>query len=492
MSLDDKKGAAEFRQALRTLVSPDSSYSRYSAHRNSPVRHDYSYEEIVDLINSGNVDALRELSRYYYRISGIYRNAIDLRANMSLYDTVVTPLFTGEGKGVKSKVVKAFNAACKFVDDLNVPVNFSRITRELLLSGVYHGVLRETGDGVVVQDLPLAYCRTRFKDAHGLDILEFDVAYFDRIADEGDRKEALDSFPSEVRKAYYRWRNRASNVQWVEIGAEIGGMSFSFGDKTPILVASIPSIRELDDAVEREAKRDEDELGKLLIQQMPIDSKGQLVFQLDEVADLHASVAEMLQDRDTIDVLTTFGETSLESVQDSTAASQSSDRITKYKDNAYDEVGIASLLFNPDGSSSLPYAIKKEEALIGNINNLYAAWLKYQVNRRFGKNGVEFDFTILPTTIFNRKEMQEQYFRGAQYGYSKMYAGVAMGVKQVNQISLMTFENDMLGMAEKMIPLQSTYTSSGKNVASSSSSGGRPPKDDTEKSEKTVQNVEGK
>ena len=73
-----------------------------------------------------------------------------------------------------------------------------------------------------------------------------------------------------------------------------------------------------------------------------------------------------------------------------------------------------------------------------------------------------------------------------------MYAGVAMGVKQVNQISLMTFENDMLGMTEKMIPLQSTYTSSGKDIVSSSSSGGRPPKDDTEKSEKTVQNVEGK
>ena len=103
---------------------------------------------------------------------------------------------------------------------------------------------------------------------------------------------------------------------------------------------------------------------------------------------------------------------------------------------------------------------------------------------------MEFDFTILPTTIFNRKEMQDQDFRGAQYGYATMYAGVAMGVKQINQISLMTFENDMLGMTEKMIPLQSTYTSSNKDIVGSS--GGRPQKDDTEKSEKTVQNVEGK
>ena len=48
---------------------------------------------------------------------------------------------------------------------------------------------------------------------------------------------------------------------------------------------------------------------------MPIGSNGELVFQLDEVADIHASVAEMLKDTETVDVLTTFGDTDLESLQ---------------------------------------------------------------------------------------------------------------------------------------------------------------------------------
>jgi len=47
---------------------------------------------------------------------------------------------------------------------------------------------------------------------------------------------------------------------------------------------------------------------------MPIDSDGELVFELDEVADIHAGVANMLQDLDTVDVLTTFGETTLENL----------------------------------------------------------------------------------------------------------------------------------------------------------------------------------
>jgi hypothetical protein len=36
---------------------------------------------------------------------------------------------------------------------------------------------------------------------------------------------------------------------------------------------------------------------------------------------MHAAVAEMLENEDSVDVLTTFGDTSLESLQDSTAAS---------------------------------------------------------------------------------------------------------------------------------------------------------------------------
>ena len=47
-----------------------------------------------------------------------------------------------------------------------------------------------------------------------------------------------------------------------------------------------------------------------------------------------------------------------------------------------------------------------------------------------------------------------------------MFAGVAMGIKQMNQLSLMNFENDFLEMSLKMVPLQSTYTTPGGMVAS--------------------------
>ena len=484
---------------------------RYGYRHNAPVAKDFTLEQILEIIREGDLDELRQLSRYYYRTNSAYRNNIDFLAHLYLYDTMVIPVFE-EGKGSQTQIIKAFYNACHFVDALDVPTTFAHITTEWLLTGIYNGILRNDGDKYSIQDLPLQFCRTRFKDFNNLNILEFNITYFNRFTDETQRAEILSTFPEVIQKA---WRAYVNNKElesvWVPIFPADGGISFCFPtDQTPLLIASIPELKKLDDAIKREEKRDENELYKLLIQRMPIDKNGELVFQLDEIADIHSSVADMLEDLDTVDVLTTFGETSLENLQDTTAATQSSDRIKKYKDNTWDALGRSELLFNAENSSSLAYSIKKDETLMLAYINVYETWIKYVLNKDFARKGLTFDFEILLTTRFNQADMQQSFFRGAQYGYSKMFAGVALGMKQMDQLSLMNFENEFLKMAEKMVPLQSSYTTSGNVVAgeeknSSSSTqttvktsrqnditdeGGRPELPDEQKSEKTQANIE--
>ena len=331
-----------------------------------------------------------------------------------------------------------------------------------------------------------------------------------KFPDEKVRNEVVSTFPAVVQTAWKQWtRGKRQTDPWVMIEASGGGVCFSFAtDGVPPLIGSIPELKKLADAVKREEKRDENELHKLLIEQMPIDSNGELVFELEEVADIHASVAHMLEDLDTVDVLTTFGEAKLENIQDTSAASQSADRIEKYKNNAWDALGRSHILFNPDGSAALAYAIKKDEALMNGYLNQYETWIRFHINDRFARTNLTFDFEILPITVFNREDMQGAYFRGAQYGYSKMLAGVAMGIKQRDQLSLMHFENDILEMSIKMIPLQSSYTTSGpaiqqegnsaksaqntttqKSSDDTNNTGGRPELPDEQKSEKTQANI---
>ena len=482
--------------------------SRWGGYRVNSVRRDFTLEEIEDIIRSGEISAIRELSRYYYRTNARYRNNIDFLASLPLYDTIVTPVYES-GKGSKTQIIKAFYSACEFVEALDVKNTLARVTREWLKSGIYYGILQEQGNKVVLQDLPAEYCRTRYKDFNNLSILEFNLLYFiNTYMDEEMRDAAVLNFPEVIQIAWRKWKLHKLEDPWVMVPSSSGGVTFCFAeDSTPLLIAAIPELAKLKDAVGREEKRDENELYKLLIQRMPVDSDGHLVFELDEVAQIHAGVANMLKDLDTVDVLTTFGETTLENLQDTSAASQANNRLEKYSDNAWSAMGTSELLFNAENSSSLAYVIKRLESVMRNYLNMYDTWIRYLLNSRFSRTGLTFDFEILPTTVFNIKDYATQYLSGAQFGYSKMRAGVAMGVKQRNLISMIDFENEFLDLDAKMIPLLSSYTQSGnensnqKNNSGEKNSsttvqakditnkGGRPELADEDKSEKTQANI---
>lgn len=152
---------------------------------------------------------------------------------------------------------------------MDLPNALARITTEWLINGIYNGIVRKKGDLVTIQDLPLKYCRSRFKDFNNLNILEFNIQYFEHINDAAAREEAVQSFPDVIQKAWRQWiRNRRDMDPWVMVPTAEGGISFSFGGEAqiPFLIASIPDLKKLDDAVKREEKRDENELYKLLIQ----------------------------------------------------------------------------------------------------------------------------------------------------------------------------------------------------------------------------------
>ena len=485
--------------------------SRWGGHRSNGVRYsDFTVEEIEAIIRSGEISAIRELSRYYYRTNGRYRNNINFLATLFQYDTIVTPIYES-GKGSKTQITKAFYNACGFVEALDVKNTLSRITREWLKSGIYYGILQEHGDKVVIQDLPIDYCRTRYKDFNNLNILEFNVTYFlTKYEDEKIREAALLNFPPVIQKGWKDFKNsNKKSDPWVPVPTSAGGIVFCFSeDSTPLLIAAIPELAKMKDAVGREEKRDENELYKLLIQRMPIDNDGNLVFELDEVEQIHAGTASMLQDLDTVDVLTTFGEATLENLQDSSAATQANNRIEKYSDNAWDALGSSKLFFNADNSSSLAYVIKRLESVMQDYLNAYDTWIRFLINKRFSRTGLTFDFEILPTTKFNIKDYIGYYLQAAQFGYPRMRVGAALGMKQRSLVSSIDFENEFLNLNEKMVPLMSSYTQSGdensgkKNNSSEKNSksgtqvkditnkGGRPTLADEERSQKTQANID--
>ena len=94
--------------------------------------------------------------------------------------------------------------------------------------------------------------------------------------------------------------------------------------------------------------------------------------------------------------------------------------------------------------------------------------------------------TILETTQFNYQDMANAYKEQASLGYSKLLPQIALGQSQSSILASLYFENQVLSLADIMIPPQSSNTVS----SSGSSSGGRPALRDENKSDKTIANNE--
>ena len=112
-------------------------------------------------------------------------------------------------------------------------------------------------------------------------------------------------------------------------------------------------------------------------------------------------------------------------------------------------------------------------------------------------NRLEYRVSMLPTTIYNYKDMSKLYKEQTSLGFSKLLPQVALGQPQSIVMATAYFENDMLHLDEVFVPPMSsnTISNSGNKVnddteASGGAAGGRPEKPDEQKTEKTIQNRE--
>ena len=490
-----------FEKAMTKMIGTnEKAYHRYPDSSNPVLGNFFDLDEIKRTLAYGEPASLRELSRFAYRYFGIYERVVNYYSRLLLFDYVTTPKVKGNIS--KNKILNKYNNVLSFLDKMSIPVNFQYITYKVLKNGAYYGLFRVFDDGITFQELPIEYCRSRYKDSRGIDILEFNLSYFRKITSESDRQEVLSSFPKEVVKQWERIKN-SKNItnNWVELDTRIG-VVFHFGDFVPYFVNAIPELLRLDEAQDREGDREAEELQKLLINKMPISSKtGEMIFEPEEAAVMHRGLVDMLSDNKYIDVLTTYGDTSLEQAQTTTSQAQNNS-LNKFTFNAFDNLGASAQLFNAEGNTALKYSTDKDTSLMFSLAMIYANWLTYIVNDRFADNKISFSVEFLPTTIHNRKELMDAYLKGAQYGYSKIYTGVAQGIKQSNLVNLLSLENDILGLSDKMIPLSSSYTQTNnensknsdgksKNATSGKDNNnepGRPELSDSDKSDKTIAN----
>ena len=479
--MDENKAAlATFVKAIEGMVAKnESSYNltRWGKNRYERVK-DYSLEEINRIIDSGSVEAQIILSRNYFRRGGFYQRLLLHYATLLKYTSLLIPN-PSFGKNLsESYITKKYNSAVTFIDNANLPKLFTHIAIKALRDGCYYGVIQGVTDkSISILDLPVFYCRSRFKDKEGNDIIEFNVTYFDTITDKEYKKKALAAYPRDVANYYRRYKTRKVNNPWCYISPSVG-ICMSLVDDRPMFLNIIAAEEEYDDAKSINRERDLEEIRKILVQHVPHLQDGGLLFEPEEAVEMHKGAVDMLKKNENLSVLTSYAD--VDAIVSKTSNDNALNSVDKALSNIYAEAGSSSQLFGTDSNLSLSTSITNDMALMMILAQKLETFITSIINEKYGNSNVTFTYKILPISYYNQKEYAETSLKLANSGYSFLLPALAMDISQRELNNVKDLENDVLKLKEKLLPLSTSYTETG-NV-------GRPEKDAQDKSEKTIAN----
>ena len=463
------------------VATSENSYNdgTFSSYRFRSYKKKYSLEEINQIIDSGSTHAKIELSRTYFAKGGFYQRILMHYATLLKYTGIVIPN-PSFGKTLSEPYIekKYFNAM-NFIDNAQLPKLFTEMAKRALRDGTYYGVIQSVGARTIsILDLPVHYCRSRFKDQDGNDLIEFNVQYFDTIVDKDNRKKALQAYPKKIADWYRKYKLGKIKNRWVFIPAEIG-ICLPFLDGDPAFLNIIPAEIEYDQARDINKERDLEEIRKIIVQKIPHLQDGGLLFEPEEAAVMHDGTVKMMKSNPNVSVLTTYAD--VDAIVSKTSNDNSVSSIEKALLNVYSEAGSSPQLFGTESNLSLETSINNDMALMMTFARKLDNLITFILNDKFGNSNISFKYTILPITFYNESKYVDTALKMANSGYSFILPSVAVGISQKELGNIKDLENDVLKLKEKLIPLSTSYTESGNGP-------GRPELPVEQKSEKTIAN----
>lgn len=475
------------------------------------------YHKIEDIRKSldksfkvGNTPELRNISRYFFKISGVYARAVRYMAYMPTYSYYILPHITGlnvNDGNVKRELVNQL----QFLETLKLETSLPSIALDVLVDGVSYIYFRRNGEKASLQKLPIDYCRVG-SIVNGFPTVEFNLGYFDDLMDYDEKIKAANSLPAEI---VYEWTIMEENEMRKNKGEKLlpskllkndnGEKWMALDNKRAIAFYFNPSLQPLFsnaffsflDIMELkgiEKQKAENTLYNLIVQKFPLNDDDEPIFDMAEIQAYHQGAVNIFKDDPSTNVLSTMADVSNINLNDAHANPIDFEPWTK---DIYSDLGISSQLFSTEGNMALERSIQVDESIIMQLVKQFQNWLdmelKDQFIERLNNENFVFDFNIMPVTVLNKKDMVKSYQDMATFGYSKMLPAIAAGQKQLQVISMATFENEILDLQTLMTPLQSSNQTSFQQQGNGGSTGGnngRPQKDVSELSEKTIANIE--
>lgn len=388
-------------------------------------------------------------------------------------------------KSIKRNYRNVLNTMAGF----NVRTQFEKILTVCLREDVFYGTMHVTSENVTIQQLPSNYCAISSIEGNVLNV-SFNFAYFD------SNQALLEFYPQEFKTKYNQYlKNRT--VKWIELDSPT---SFAIKCNKDILEYAMPpfagvlrEIYDIEDYKQLRAARTALENYAMLVMTIEMNEDGEWTLDLEKARNFWQNLDSVLPD-EVGSVLTPMKIDKISFEKTNTA---DTDTVAEAEQNLFSAAGVSSLLFNNDKASAnaLTLSIKADQAITyGIVKSLEDMVNRFIQSQSYGKY---FKVTFLDCSPFNRKELGDMYLKACQYGLPFIsYYASSQGMMQDEMDCMCFLENEVLGLHDRFIPLQSSSTQSTTKQSTTVDSkgatdeGGAPLKDAEDLSESGEQNRE--
>lgn len=491
MYQSDKKNIGDFLEhktatfsvaSLRRLVLSELSYKnafKYNKICGFTRRQILSMVEYPERYGS----QLIRLSNFMYLKSGYYKRLVDYFVNMAVINWTVdmstkqSNSYTTSPKTIRQNYFKYVAQVNKFKLDNRI----TSIMRKLFLEDACFGFVTENDVDVSIYWIDPKYCEIKslvngcvFQYAINRSLLTDD--YFNTL-------------PSELQSLLEQSKETSLN-NMVMIPYENSFCLKYNEDFTylyPCFTSLIKDILSIDDFKDLAKAKTESDAYKLIFLKIPTNEDGQMSMG-DEIV---VPFTEMCKNivPDTYGVVPSPMD--LQLVESKSTSNDDTNHVEQAVENYYTEAGISKALISSASSGSeLKSSIKVDSSDIYRIYRQIEAWVDLQMKLRGHiYSSYQFEYSILPTTIFDIDDYLDRQLKLAQVSVpNKGRLLAADGINTSKLLGNTLLENTILSdIFSSWTPLQSTFTTNGADI---NDKGGRPQSSEEDLTESGIQTRE--
>ena len=440
----------------------------------------FSKEELRSYLQniSNNANNLISLSRYLDYRSQVYHRIIKYFANMLCMEArIVIPPFSLTETESKEETLKIYEDSLLILNRLNLQYEMFKAAVVCWREDVFFGCNYFDDTGHFIYPLDPQYCRIMGIYSTGDFAFAMDMTYF------RSRQKLLEEL-GEPFTTLYRAYGGDNTKRWQPFPDEYAVCfkirSDDWETIAPPLTGIFNSLINLVDLEDLQAIADEQDIYRLVWLELETitGSKDPDDWKVDP------SIVVRYFNRMLTEALPAYTSGAivpgkLQTIDFSSSTDKASDttKVQKATESVLNTSGGAQILNAAaiTGSTGLNLVMKADtEYAISSLLPQIQAWvnrfLSYQVSK-------PCKVRFFEVSAYTKGELKKELLESATYGLpNRLALNSLMGINELETLSMLNLEIDVLNLHKKMVPVSSSYTMSG-NIADG---GGRPESDDTE------------